>query len=187
MGRQQKKRQPAKFYKINQYIQAPQLRVVDDKGGHLGIMSKDAALAKAHEANLDLVEVASSANPPVAKIIDFAKFKYQERQKDAEGLKKSKAQDIKEIRFTPFIAENDFNTRIQKAIEFFEDGDKVRIVVKFVGRQITHKEFGDKVIDKAIAALADYSTVEREAQLRGKLLIATLNPTKKKRPDNEQA
>ncbi len=179
MPRQQKKRKPGKFYQINDYIRADSLRVVDEKGTQLGVLSKAEALARAQSIGADLVIVAPNTNPPVAKIIDFAKFKYQQKQKDSSGSKKTKTQDIKEIHFTPFIAENDFNTRINRAKEFLTDGDKVRLVVKFVGRQITHKEFGDSIITKAIEALEDFATTEREPALRGKLLIATLSPAKK--------
>ncbi len=179
MPRQQKKFKPGKFYQINQYIKVPQMRVVDEKAGQVGVMTKDQALAAAREAGLDLVLVAPSANPPVAKIIDFAKFKYLEKQKNLSGLKKARKQDIKEIYFTPFIAEGDFNTRIRRAIEFLEDGDKVQLVVKFTGRQITRKDFGDNVLKKATESLSDYATVEREPSLRGKLLVMVLSPLKK--------
>lgn len=181
MPRQQKKRHPAKFYQINQYIKYPQLRVVDEQAAQIGVMTKDTALAKAHELGLDLVLVAPNAQPPVAKIIDFAKFKYLEKQKNASGSKRVKKQDIKEIYFTPFIAEGDFNTRIKRSIEFLEDGDKVQLVVKFTGRQITRKDFGDSVLRKATDALSDYSTVEREPSLHGKLLVMVLSPMKGKK------
>lgn len=136
-------------------------------------------MARAQALGVDLVEVAPQANPPVVKIIDFAKFKYQLKQKEAGGKKKSKSQDVKEIRFTPFIAENDYNTRITKARGFLQGGDKVRLVVKFVGRQITHPEFGHDLIHKATAALADLATVESPPNLRGKLLMTIITPTKK--------
>jgi len=152
--------------------------VVDDKGVQLGVLSTTEALKKAEAAGLDLVEVAAKTNPPVAKIINFAKFKYQQKQKDSGG-KKARGGDIKEIRFTPFIAENDYNIRIKRAQEFLEEGDKVKLVVKFVGRQITRKEFGKDLLKKAVNALSENSTVEREPAFRGKLLITTLNPIKK--------
>lgn len=133
----------------------------------------------AKKEGLDLVEVAPKAKPPVAKITDFSKFKYQEKQKHLKSRKKSKSQEIKKIRFTPFIAENDFNTRVKRAREFLEEGDKVTLVVKFVGRQITRKEFGYELIKKAYSQLQDLATMEREPALKGKLLMTTLAPTKK--------
>ncbi|MBI4034889.1 MAG: translation initiation factor IF-3 [Candidatus Chisholmbacteria bacterium] len=158
------------------------MRVVDDKGQQLGVLTTQAALDKARELGLDLVEVAPTANPPVAKIVDFAKFKYQQKQKEAGGKKKSKSQDIKEIRFTPFIAPNDFQIRINKAIDFLKGGDKVRLVVKFVGRQITHQEFGDNLLAKATGILSQFATVQNPPSLRGKLLMTVLTPTKKNKP-----
>lgn len=168
-----------KFWQINQYIRSPKLRVVDEDGKQIGIMTKEEALRAAIDEGLDLVEVASQTDPPVAKIIDFAKFKYQERRKHLEGKRKAKAQDLKEVRFTPFIAENDFNIRIKRAREFLEEGDKVVLVVKFVGRQITRKEFGYELIKRASHQLQDISTMEREPALKGKLLMTTLAPSKK--------
>lgn len=144
-------------------------------------MSKQKALELARKEGLDLVEVAAKVHPPVAKIVNFTKFKYRERQKHLTGRRKSKAQDLKEVRFTPFIAENDFNIRVKKAREFLEEGDKVALVVKFVGRQITRKEFGYELIKKAYNKLQDLATMEREPSLKGKLLTTTLAPTKKKR------
>lgn len=165
-----------KFYQINQYIRFEELRVVDEQAKQLGVMSKSAAVALAHEQGKDLILVAPSAKPPVAKVIDFAKFKYQEKQKQATSKKTSKGVDIKEIRLTPFIAQNDFNSRIKKAREFLEAGNKVRINVKFTGRQITHKEFGDRIMDDALYELSDLSTTEREPQLVGKVLVAQIQP-----------
>ena len=179
MPRQRKKPKPKKFYQVNQYIKAPKLRVVDENATQIGVLTKEKALALAKEKGLDLVEVAAKTDPPVAKIVDFAKFKYQQKQKNAGSAKKSRGVDIKEIRFTPFIAENDYNIRIKRATQFLEDGDKVRLVVKFVGRQITRKEFGKDLMKKATKALGEVATVEREPSFRGKLLIATLNPIKK--------
>lgn len=167
------------FYRINQYIKAPQLRVVDDHAVQIGVLTKEEALAKAQAAGLDLVEVAPNANPPVAKIINFAKFKYQLKQKIASSKKGSRSQDIKEIRLTPFIAANDFNVRLNKAADFLKQGDKVRLVVKFVGRQITHPEFGHNLLAKATQNLSQLATVESPPNLRGKLLMTVLAPTKK--------
>jgi len=167
------------FYRINHYIKADKLRVVDETAAQIGILTKDEALARAQQAGLDLVEVAPNANPPVAKIIDFAKFKYQLKQKTQISKKGSRAQDIKEIRLTPFIAENDFNVRINKAAGFLTQGDKVRLVVKFVGRQITRREFGDKLLAKATDKLSELATVESHPNLRGKLLMTILTPSKK--------
>jgi translation initiation factor IF-3 len=170
---------PKKYYQINQYIKATELRVVDEKAAQIGVMTKDEALSLATEQGLDLILVSAQAKPPVAKIINFAKFKYQQQQKDASSKKSTKNVEIKEIRLTPFIGESDFEYRMKKAREYLETGNKVRIQVKFVGRQITHKEFGDKIMKEAIDELSNLSTVERSPQFQGKLLIAQLQSKKK--------
>jgi len=177
-GKKRKKPKINKFYQVNQYIKAEKLMVVDEKATQIGVLNLKDALKLAQEKNLDLVEVAPKANPPVAKLINFAKFKYQLKQRNATGVKRSKTQDIKEIRFTPFIAENDYNIRIKRAQEFLQNGDKVKLVVKFVGRQITRKDFGKALMKKAISALNEDSTVEREPAFQGKLLLSILNPNK---------
>lgn len=169
-----------KFWQINQYIRAPKLRVVDAEGKQIGVMPTPEALRLAAAEGLDLVEVAPTVNPPVAKITDFAKFKYQERRKHLEGKRKARSQELKEIRLTPFIAENDLSLRIKRAREFLEEGNKVALVVKFVGRQITRKEFGYELLKRAYQELQDLATMEREPTLRGKLLMTTLSPAKKK-------
>src|SRR5258708_13733753 len=127
------------FYKVNHFITAPELRVVSDIGEAFGVMTKGDALAKAEELGVDLVEIAPQAQPPVAKLIDFAKFKYQLNQKRQEEKKKNKNVEVKEIRFTPFIGENDFQIRIKKASEYLNSADKFKLEVKFTGRDITRK------------------------------------------------
>lgn len=130
---------------------------------------------------MDLIVVAENAKPPVAKIVAFAKFKYQQQQKESLGKKKSKTVEIKEVRFTPFIADGDYQQRVKKARKFLEGGDKVRLTVKFVGRQITRKEFGQNLLTKAIEDLGDICSVEFAPKLQGKLLFTQLQPIAKKK------
>ncbi len=139
-------------------------------------MSKSDALNLAKSKHLDLVLVAKKAKPPVAKIIDFNKFKYLEDKKTKSSGAKSKATDVKEIRFTPFMADNDFETRLDKARDFLNEGHPVKLVVKFVGRQITRKEFGKELMNKAIKKLSDIANVNQEPKWRGKLYMAQLKP-----------
>lgn len=153
--------------------------IIDGDGTQVGVLSKDDALALARKQDLDLVLVADKSTPPVAKILDFSKFKYELKQKQRTGLKKTKSVDIKEIRFTPFIAQGDFEVRIKKAREFLEDGNKVKLNVKFVGRQITRKEFGETLLERAFGELSDIATMEREPALQGKVLWTQLQPKKK--------
>jgi translation initiation factor IF-3 len=142
-------------------------------------MSKSEALKLAQDQHIDVVLVAPEAKPPVAKLISFSNYKYQQKKKDQAGRKKAKAVELKELRLTPFIAENDLNTRLEKAREFLTEGDRVKITVKFVGRQITKKEFGFQVLNKVTAALADVSAVDQAPKIMGKMLSLTLKPTKK--------
>lgn len=168
-----------KFYQVNQYIRASELRVVDATGRQVGLMSKEDALAKAREAGLDLVEIAPMAKPPVAKIIDFKKLKYLEAKKEREGNKKSGKVELKEIRFTPFIAQGDLDSRIEKIKEILEDGDRVKVVVKFVGRQITRVDFGHDLVKKILTELEGIATADGEPKLQGKQLFLVINPAKK--------
>lgn len=178
-GRKQQQQQ-RKYYRTNDRIYAHTLRVLDTDGKQIGILSKMEALNLAREQGLDLVEVAAQAKPPVAKIIDFKKFLYQEEKKKREEKRKAKISETKEIRLGPFISDNDLAVSIRKGREFLDDGDKIRLVVKFKGRQITHPEFGHSVVRKVIEALSDISKIDREPHLEGKQLIAVLSVERKK-------
>lgn len=167
----------SKYYKINQYIKAESIRVIDGTGQQLGVMATKEALVKAAELGLDLIEVAENAVPPVVKMMELSKFKYQESKKDRAGASKG-SQETKEIRLAPFMAENDLKTKTDKARECLEAGDKVRLVVKFTGRQMSKKEFGDRIITSAINLLAEVGTVVEQPKMLGKLLIAQLKPKK---------
>lgn len=144
----------------------------------MGIISKADAIKLAIEKDLDLVEVSPHAKPPVAKIIDFKKFQYLERKKQRDGRKKSKKVDIKEVRLSPFIAKGDLTNRLERAKEFLADGNRVKIVIKFVGRQITRKEFGYELLDKVVDNLKDFASPDGEPKLQGKRLMFLLNPKK---------
>lgn len=174
-----------KFYSINQYVKSLELRVVDAEGKQVGVMSKDQALTLARERGVDLVEIAPLAKPAVAKLIDFKKFKYMEAKKEREGRAKSGRVEIKEIRFSPFIAAGDFKSRIEKIREYFEDGDRVKVVVKFTGRQITKLDFGKELVKRIVTELRDESSADGEPKLQGKQLFVLLNPVKKRKNEKE--
>ena len=170
-----------KFYRVNDRIFASSLRVLDSAGLQIGVLSKSEAIAKAKEMGMDLVEIAPNAKPPVAKIVDFKKFLYQEEKKKREEKKKAKVSETKEVRLGPFMSDNDLSVMVRRSRDFLESGDKVRLVVKFAGRQITHPEFGHKVLDKVIAELSDISKVEKEKKLEGKQMISIISPDRKSR------
>lgn len=172
-----------KYYRINQFIQAKEVRVVNEKGIQLGVMSVFNAIQKARELGVDLVEVAGKANPPVAKIIDFKKFKYLEAKKEQEERRGKKNVELKEIQFSPFIAKNDLDFRIRKATGFIKEGNKVRICVRFTGREVTKKQFGYQVINQVVESLSDIAVKETEPKQQGKEIYLILTPNKKSKKE----
>lgn len=167
----------SKYYKINHNIRYPEVRVIDETGAQLGILSTKDALDRAQNLGLDLVEVTDKAKPPIVKIIDFQKFKYQEDKKEKSGTSKG-GQDIKGIRLKPFMAENDLLVKVRQAEKFLKAGDRVKLVVKFQGREITKKEIGEKLMASAITHLSEVSTLVEAPKFMGKLLIAQIKPKK---------
>jgi translation initiation factor IF-3 len=172
--------QSKKFYKINQYISAPEVRLIDEEAKQIGVMPIADARQQALITGLDLVEIAPLAKPPVVKLIEFAKFKYQESKKLKAEKRGIKGGDTKEVQMTPFISDNDYDTGLKKSIRFLTTGNKVKLSIKFQGRQIQRKEFGYNLINRYIADLKDYGAPEGEAKLMGKRLLFTLSPNKKK-------
>lgn len=167
-----------KFYRINQLIRSPKLRVIGDDGKQIGILTLPEAFEKAKESGLDLVEIAPTAKPPVAKIIDYKKFVYLEEKRARKG-KKTKGGEIKEVRFTPFIAQADFQVRIKRILRFLGEGNKVRVVVKFVGRQLTKKDFGYEIVKNVKVALAQDAEFESDPKWMGPNLSVTVTSIKK--------
>lgn len=167
------------FYNVNERISKDKLRVLDSEGKQIGVLNKFEAIQKARSLGLDLVEIAPNAKPAVAKIIDFKKFLYQQEKKRREERKKAKAGETKEIRLGPFMNDHDLSVMIKRGREFLGDNNKVRLVLKFIGRQIAHPEFGHEVMKKTIQALSDLSKVERDPHLEGRQLVALLSPEKK--------
>jgi len=155
------------------------LRLLDEDGKQIGVVSKLEALQKAKELNLDVVEIASNAKPPVAKLIDFKKFKYQEAKKERDAKKNQKNVGVKEIRLRPFIGQHDFDTRKAQAQEFLNEGNQVKLVVFFRGREITRKEFGFEVMKRFISSLESTRTV-RDGHMEGRTLVAMVIADKKK-------
>lgn len=174
------KRNNTPTWRINQNIYAAQLRVIGQDGKQLGIMSKVDALAKAKDQSLDLVEVGPGAKPPVAKIIDFAKFRYQEDKKlRVAKLKERRGSELKEIWFTPFMADNDYHVRLERVMEFLKEGNKVKIAVRFKGRQMSSKQFGYQVANRVIADTKLNAILDQEPKFIGRQLLFGLSPSKK--------
>lgn len=157
-----------KYYRTNFNIPGGDLLVVDAQGAQLGVMSKDAALQKARELGLDLVEIAPMAKPPVAKIIEFQKFKYEEGKKEQAAKKHAKEVELKEIWLTPRIAEHDLQTRLRRVEEFIGENNKVMFRVKFKGREMAHVDIGFTLLKRVMEILGDKVGVERDAKLEGR-------------------
>lgn len=156
---------------------------MDEQGKQIGVVSKIEALQKAKEMGLDIVEISANAIPPVAKLIDFKKFKYQEAKKERESRKNQKNVGVKEVRLRPFIGQHDFDTRILRASEFLNEGNQLKISVFFRGREFTKKEFGYAVMKRFIEGLGSVKIV-REAHMEGKALVAMIVSDKKKEDKN---
>lgn len=168
------------YWRLNQNIIAPKLRVLDEDGKQIGVMDTKKALSEAKKAGLDLVEIAEKAKPPVAKIIDFGKFRYREEKKLKKAKGKSKSSELKEVRFSPFIGKADFETRVERIREFLKEKNKVRLVVKFKGRQMGSKKFGYELLDKIVDIFKDETVVDMEPKFLGRHLAMVISPTNKK-------
>ncbi|WP_300369558.1 translation initiation factor IF-3 [Brachyspira sp.] len=171
--------------RINQFITAPEVRVVHDERGSLGIMSIKDALALAKEEGSDLVEIVPTAEPPVCKIINYGKYKFDIQKKSKEAKKKQKLVQLKEIKMRPQISIHDYNFKMKHIREFLDEGNKVKITIMFRGREMAHTEFGYDLINKIIQDLENEAATEKPAKLEGKNLSAVLNPIKVKKTDSE--
>lgn len=156
--------------RLNGQIQASRLRVVDQDGSQLGILSKQEALRMADEQDLDLVEISPNADPPVAKIIDWGKYNYQRTKQQQKNKKHAKATELKQMRFGLKISEHDLNVKLKKVSGFLEEGHKVKLVVFYRGREMAHKDLGFKLAEKIITDYGDQVVVEQAPQLAGKQL-----------------
>jgi translation initiation factor IF-3 len=169
----------AKF-RINDEIQAKEVRVITDDGEQFGVLSLADAIKKAEEMSVDLVELSPDASPPVCKLIDYGKFLYQKEKKDKEARKKQKIVELKEMKFRPKIDDHDFDYRIKQIREFLDEGDKVKITIRFRGRELVHAQLGFDLIEKIVAQFQDLALPEKKAKLEGKSITLVLAPNIKK-------
>ena len=159
---------------INEQIRDKEVRVIGEDGEQLGIMSAKEALKLAEEAGVDLVKIAPTAKPPVCKIVDYGKFKYEQTRKEKEAKKKQKVVEIKEIRLSPNIDTNDLNTKINAAKKFISKGDRVKVTLRFRGREMAHMTQSKHILDDIAEALKDCSTVEKPAKIEGRSIAMVL-------------
>lgn len=162
--------------RINEEIRAREVRVIGSEGEQLGIMSGRDAQQLAYEKHLDLVEIAPTAKPPVCRIMDYGKYRYEQQKREKESRKKQKTFDIKEVKLRPGIEEHDFNVKYKNAVRFLEDGDKVKVTIMFRGRELSHPELGEVLLNKMAEQLKDAAVVERQPKLEGKNMIMIVAP-----------
>ncbi len=159
---------------INEQIRDKEVRVIGEDGEQLGIMSAKEALKLAEEAGVDLVKIAPTAQPPVCKIVDYGKFKYEQTRKEKEAKKKQKVIEIKEIRLSPNIDTNDLNTKINAARKFLTKGDRVKVTLRFRGREMAHMNNSKHILDDFAQALADISVIEKAPKVEGRSMTMFL-------------
>jgi translation initiation factor IF-3 len=160
-------------------IRVPQVRVIDEEGQQLGIMPTPQALGMAQDRGLDLVEIAPTAAPPVVRFLDFGQYKYELTKREKEAKRKQRAVEFKEVRLTPKIGSGDFETKVHRAVEFLEDGDRLKVTVRFRGRELTHPEIGRNLLAKFGDAVKEHGTVERAPTFEGKTMFMTLTSVHK--------
>lgn len=159
---------------INEQIRDKEIRLIGENGEQLGIMSSREAMKLAEDAGLDLVKIAPTAKPPVCKIVDYGKYRYEQVRREKEAKKKQKTIEIKEIRLSPNIDTNDLNTKVNAARKFLSKGDKVKITLRFRGREMAHMATGKEVLDSFFEKLSDVAVVEKPAKLEGRSMIMVL-------------
>ena len=167
-----------RFARINERIRAKEVRVIDDEGKQLGIMTPADALKMARGQGLDLVEVSPTANPPVCRIINYGKFLYQLSKRQHEAKKHQKSIELKEVKFRPQTSDNDFSVKRNHILEFLKDGDKVKATIMFKGRQMAHRELGWNMMQRLIADVGEVALVESRPKQEGPNLTAVLAPKK---------
>jgi translation initiation factor IF-3 len=156
------------------------LRTIDDEGRQIGVLTKQEALELAMKKNLDLVEVAPDADPPVCRVMDFGKFRYEQTKKEKEARKKQHVVKIKEIKFHPNIEDHDYGVKLKHITEFLQKGNKVKVTMMYRGRELAHQEYGKRLLDQLVLDIASVGAVEQSPKMMGRNLFMTLGPVKSK-------
>jgi translation initiation factor IF-3 len=165
--------------RVNEMIRIPQVRVIDDEGNQLGVMPTPRALEMAQEKGLDLVEVAPMAAPPVARFLDFGQYKYELTKREKENKRRQRSVTFKEVRLSPKIGVGDFTTKLHRAVEFLEDGDRIKVTVRFRGRELSHPELGRVLLERFAKQVEEHGVIERQPVLEGKSMFIVLASTHK--------
>ena len=161
---------------INEEIKAKEVRLIGVDGAQLGVLSLSDALSKAEDSNLDLVEISPQAVPPVCKIMDYGKYRFEQAKREKETKKNQKIVNIKEVKMSPYIDVHDFNTKVNQAAKFLKSGDKVKITVKFRGRELHHTSLGQELLERVAVALEEVGNVEKQAKLEGRNMAMVVAP-----------
>ncbi|WP_029897542.1 translation initiation factor IF-3 [Desulfohalovibrio reitneri] len=175
----------SKHARTNRQIRVPQVRVIAEDGEQVGVIPTDQAMAMAQEKGLDLVEVAPNADPPVCRIMDYGKYKYEQQKKQQSARKKQSQVQIKEIKFRPKTDEHDYQTKMKHIRRFLDGGDRVKVTIFFRGREIVHKDRGNMILERVAEDLADEAKVEQSARSEGRTMFILLAPDKKQ-PEKKQ-
>ena len=162
--------------RINEEISVIRVRLVDERGGMVGVVGRNEALTMASDAGLDLVEVAPNADPPVCKILDFGKYKYEEQKKKNEARKKQKIIEVKEIKLRPSIDDHDYDVKMRSMVKFIEEGDKVKVTMRFRGRELAHQELGMNVLIRVRDDLDSIAKVEQMPRMEGRQMTMVVSP-----------
>ena len=161
---------------INEEIRDREVRVVDQNGEQLGVMSSRDALALAEESQLDLVKIAPQARPPVCKLMDYGKYRFEQSKKEREFRKNQKVITVKEVRLSATIEDHDIDVKFKNAVKFLKDGNKVKVTIRFRGRQITHSDIGRQVMNEFADRIKEYGTVDKAPQMEGRSMIMFISP-----------
>jgi translation initiation factor IF-3 len=172
-------------HRVNERIRVDSIRLIDHEGNQRGVISTREALELARSLDLDLVEIAPTANPPVCRIMDYGKFKFDEAQKAKESRRKTLNVGVKEMKYRPKIGPGDFDTKTRLVERFLTEGHKVKITIMFRGRESAHPELGAKILDRIVEKLTDIAKIESAPKLDGRNMIMVLGPDKKSKPKNE--
>lgn len=162
--------------RVNKEIASVQVRLIDEEGENVGVVATAVALERAMEAGLDLVEISPGADPPVAKILDYGRFKYEDQKKKSEARKKQKVIEVKEIKMRPNIDQHDYDVKMRSINRFIEDGDKVKVTLRFRGREMVHQELGLKVLNRVREQIDEIAKVEQFPRMEGRQMIMIVAP-----------
>ncbi|MEX0384250.1 translation initiation factor IF-3 [Spiribacter sp. 388] len=165
---------------MNEDIQVPRVRLIDENGEQVGIVETQEAVQRAGQASLDLVELDPNADPPVCRVMDFGKWKFEQAKKQQAAKKKQKQIQVKEVKFRPGTDVGDYEVKLRNLKKFLEEGDKVKVTLRFRGREMAHQELGAELLERVEQDLEDYATVDQRPRMEGRLMVMTMSPRKGK-------